>query len=69
VVENPRDNRKRPRVEAVNDDLLFHLRLCRLGYAKSVDEAAEFDARTVLQILAYEEFCDDYERAYWELNQ
>lgn len=27
------------------------------------------DARTVLQALAYDGFCDDYEAAYIELNR
>lgn len=35
----------------------------------SLNEVREFDARTVLQALNYEQFCDDYEAAYVELNK
>jgi hypothetical protein len=32
-------------------------------------EARTLDARTVLQALNYEKFCDDYEAAFMELNK
>lgn len=32
-------------------------------------EVRELDARTVLQALEYEGFCNDYERTYLELNK
>jgi len=35
----------------------------------SMAEVKELDARTVLQALNYEVFCDDWERTYWELNK
>jgi hypothetical protein len=40
-----------------------------MGIAKSVNEAKELDARTVLQALHYEKFLADYETAYVELNK
>lgn len=49
--------------------LLIYLRLCKAGYARSVAEAAELDARTVLQAINYESFCSDYEQAFLELNK
>lgn len=51
------------------DDLIIFFRLCKAGYAASINEAAELDARTVIQALHYEEFLDRYERAYIELNK
>jgi hypothetical protein len=48
---------------------LIYFRLCKGGFAQSVVEARELDARTVLQALAYEGFCADYEMAYMELNK
>lgn len=54
---------------AEDDDLLIFLKLCKCGYARSVLEASELDAKTVLQALSYESFCTDYERAYMELNK
>jgi len=32
-------------------------------------EASQLDARTVIQALAYEDFCGDWEHAYMELNK
>jgi hypothetical protein len=29
----------------------------------------EMDSRTVLQALYYEKFCDDFEKAYLEINR
>lgn len=49
--------------------LLTYFRLCKAGYASSVFEAAQMDARTVLQALAYEHFLSDYESAYYDLNK
>lgn len=51
------------------DNLLIYFRLCKAGYARSINEARELDARTVLQALAYETFLVDYERAFFELNK
>ena len=48
--------------------LLIHLRLVKAGLG-SLAEVREMDARTVIQALHYESFCDDYERAHWELNK
>jgi hypothetical protein len=48
---------------------VIHLCLVKLGYASSITEARELDARTVLQALYYEDFCSDYEKAYVELNK
>jgi len=47
----------------------LYFRLCKAGYASSVPEAATFDARTVLQALAYEDFIGDYDQAFMELNK
>jgi hypothetical protein len=49
--------------------MLIYFRLCKAGYAGSVLEAAEFDARTVIQALYYEDFCSDYEHTFLELNK
>jgi hypothetical protein len=38
----------------------------KAGYG-SLREVEEFDARKVLRILNYEEFCGDYEAAYVEM--
>jgi hypothetical protein len=43
--------------------------LCKLGYASGIAEARTFDARTVLQVLHYENFCDDYETTFMGLNK
>lgn len=64
----PRDDSQRPRIEAVDDVLLVHIRLVKLGFG-SFDQVRELDARTVLQALNYEKFCDDFDRAYGELNK
>lgn len=40
-----------------------------MGYARSVKEASELDARTVLQAFAYEDFCNDFDLAFMELNK
>jgi hypothetical protein len=48
--------------------LLIHFRLVKEGYGTLL-EVIEFDARTVLQALAYEGFCGDYEQTYLELNK
>lgn len=40
----------------------------KAGYG-SLREVEEFDARRVLQALNYEEFCNDYEAAYVEMNR
>lgn len=63
------NDKQRPSIEASDDDLLIYFRLCKEGYASSVKEAAEMDARTVLQALNYEKFCSDYESAYLEINK
>ena len=68
MVERPREVRNYPKIEAKDDNLLIYFRLCKAGYATSVREAAELDARTVLQALYYEGFCSDYELAYLEIN-
>jgi len=44
------------------------LKLAKAGYGSFL-EVKSFDARTVLQMLHYETFCADYERAYMELNK
>lgn len=49
--------------------MLIYYRLCKSGYAQSVSEAKKLDVRTVVQALAYEKFCNDYEAAYLELNK
>jgi hypothetical protein len=49
--------------------LLIYYRLCKAGYAKSVQEAKTMDAREVIQALAYEGFLNDYERVWLELNK
>lgn len=49
--------------------MLIYYRLCKAGFARSVAEAKELDVRTVVQALAYEKFCNDYEAAYMELNK
>jgi hypothetical protein len=48
---------------------LIHLRLCKAGYAASLEDAKKMTAREVLQALNYEKFCDDFERAWAELNK
>jgi len=48
--------------------LLVYFRLAKAGYG-SVNEIEQWDARRVLQALAYERFCYDYESAYMELNK
>lgn len=63
------DDRKYPNVEAVDDDLLILLRLCKAGYANSLQEAEELTARQVLQALNYEKFCSEYQTAFMELNK
>jgi hypothetical protein len=70
-VRNPKLNTDRkPRVEAAGeDDLVVYFRLVKEGYAASVKEAAELDARTVLQALRYEEFLGEYESTYLWLNR
>lgn len=52
-----------------DDDLVLYFRLCKGGYASSVPEAMELDARTVLQALSYERFLSDYEQTYMDLNR
>jgi len=47
---------------------LIYFRLAKAGYG-SVNEIAEWDAKTVLQALNYENFVNDYELAYYELNK
>jgi hypothetical protein len=49
--------------------LLVYFKLCKGGYASSIPEAAQLDARSVLQALAYDQFCADYEAAFYELNK
>jgi len=34
-----------------------------------LQEAKEMDARAVLQALAYEDFCNDFENAFLEINK
>jgi hypothetical protein len=46
-----------------------YFRLVKGGYASSVAEAATMDARTVVQVLLYEKFLQDYEQTYLELNK
>lgn len=64
-----RDERKYPSIEASDDVLLIYLRLCKAGYAGSLNHAKEMTAREVLQALNYETFCNQYEQAYLELNK
>jgi len=68
VLSNVGDSARRPRIEAANDPLLIIFRLAKAGYG-SVREIQEWDARMVLQALHYEQFVDDYERAYIELHK
>lgn len=63
------DVRKKPRIEAEDDDLVIYFRLCDAGYAQSIADAAKLDARTVIQALYYEKFKSDYEQAYIEINK
>ena len=63
------DDRRLPKIEVIEDDLLIHLKLCKAGYASSVSEAKEMDAREVLQALNYEMFLADYEETYLEINR
>lgn len=63
------DDRKYPSVEVEDDDLLVYLKLCKMGYAKSVREAEELGAREVLQAFHYEDYCNQYEIAYGEINK
>lgn len=63
------DDRVVPVIEVKDDALIYYFRLCKSGYASSIKEAAELDARTVLQALNYEKFINDYEIAYMELNK
>lgn len=60
--------RKYPKIEAEDDSLLILFRLSKAGYG-SVNEIEEWDTRTVLQALYYEQFCDEYETAYLEINR
>lgn len=53
----------------MEDDLVVYFRLCKSGYASSIKEAETLDVRTVLQALAYEKFCGDYQIAFLELNK
>ncbi len=69
MVTDRHDDRKRPKIEAKDDPLLIYFRLCKTGYAKSIQEAEQLTARQVLQALNYEQFCDDYEAESWELNK
>lgn len=46
--------------------LLIHLRLVKAGYG-TLKEVKEMNARTVLQILNFEKFNNDYESAYMEM--
>lgn len=60
---------KRPRVEVEEDsDFLYALRLSKAGYG-SVREIEGWDARRVLQALAYESYLDDYEQAWIDINR
>lgn len=43
--------------------------MVKAGYAKSIHEASELDARTVVQALHYEAFLTDWEMAFMELNK
>jgi hypothetical protein len=53
----------------VKDDvLLVYFKLCKAGYASSVKEASEMDARSVIQALHYENFCNDWEEQFLKLN-
>lgn len=56
-----------PKIQVTEDPLLIYFKLSRAGYG-SVDEIREWDTRTVLQCLAYEEFNQKWEQAYLELN-
>lgn len=62
------ENRKRPRIEVVDDDLMIYFRLAKEGYG-SVREIEQWDARKVIQAINYEKFCGDYEAAYMEVNK
>lgn len=64
-----RPDRKSPRVEAVDDDLLIFFKLCKSGYANSISDAKTLTAREVLEALNYEQFICDYEDTYMELNK
>lgn len=48
--------------------MLIHFRLVKAGYG-SLEEVKEMDARTVLQALNFEKFCNDYDLAYLELSK
>jgi hypothetical protein len=72
-VRNPKLNTDRkPGVEAAgkdDDDLIIFLRLVKEGYAGSLKEAMELDARTVVQALYYEAFLGMYQDTYVWLNK
>jgi len=68
VVSSLGDAPKKPRVEVGEDILLTYCRLVKLGYG-SLKEVKELDARTVLQALYYEDFCDNYVKAFYEANK
>lgn len=63
------DEYKKPKIEAEDSNLLLYFKLCKAGYASGLEEAKKMTAREVMQALAYEKFCTDYEAAFLELNR
>lgn len=61
-------DRKHPGVHVTDDPLLYFFKLSKAGYGP-VSEIKEWDCRTVIQALHYENFISDYENAYLELNK
>lgn len=68
MVGRLKSDSKRPRIKAKDDDLLLFFKLSKAGYG-TVDELEKWNARKVLQALAYENFCDEYETTFMELNK
>ena len=60
---------KKPSLEADDDVLTVYFRLCKAGYASSIQQAKELNAREVVQALYYEKFCNEYEKCWMEINK
>lgn len=44
------------------------MKLSKAGYG-SLNEVMEMDARKIIQLINYEQYCSDYESAWMELNR
>ena len=61
---------KRPRVEIDNDATFLSVRLARAGYfGGDPDKVLKAPVGTILSIIEYETFENDYEKEYRELNK